>query len=71
MKYTVSFGHGSGAPDHMTIEAISDDDAIRQIERLVVDGYRNATWASADLRDGSSIVCRNYHGRARSQRTHG
>lgn len=59
---TIHYGHGNYIPG--TLSRDGDKEAIRTAISLVVrDGYRNDTWASVHLSDGSTYQVRNAHGR--------
>ena len=64
--YTATIGHQPDCiPGKLSIEALDDADAIRQVDAFVEDGYRNLTWANLSLqeREGAYAAC-NKHGLA-------
>lgn len=70
MTYTARYAHGdSGIPGDLTLAATSDPEAIAEVDALVADGYRNGTWATIELADGTVYRARNEHGRVVATRS--
>ena len=66
MKYQITYGHNlqNCAPGTLTLPATTDAEALKQISKLVTDGYRDETWAAVDLSDGRAYNVRNVRGHA-------
>lgn len=63
-SYEVSYwDNPSDMPRDLVITAYSRRDAIRQVRKLVSDGYRGQSGASLDL-GNAAYVCSNRYGRA-------
>lgn len=65
MTYIARYAHGNdGVSGELVLSALSDKRAVKELRQFVVDSYRNSTWASVELKNGSTYVVFNRHGRA-------
>lgn len=65
MTYQAVFGHDANAiPGRITLQASTDDQAIKEVRAFVADGNRNGTWANVQLSDGRVYGASNKHGEA-------
>lgn len=69
MSYQANYGHTMSdcTPGTLTLAATDDNAAIKEIREFVSEGYRNETWATIELADGSSYTARNIRGNAVGQ----
>lgn len=69
MGYTAKYGHSNNdAQGRLNLDATDDASAMAEVDGFVAAGYRNGTWATIELSDGSAYTARNEHGRAVSWR---
>lgn len=68
-QYTAIYSHGENSVGgQMTLDATTDDAAIKEVMDFVRQGYRNETTAGIDLADGSHYQAWNEHGQAKGRR---
>lgn len=64
-SYSVRFAHSdSDVPGMLAMTAKTDAAFIEKLKAFVEDGFRNGTWANAELKSGAAVGYRNKHGKA-------
>lgn len=66
MQYVARYAHDhdNGTPGRLTLDASTDAEAKAEVIAFVKAGYRNSTWCSVELGDGSTYTAHNKHGSA-------
>lgn len=63
--YTATYAHSANAlAGRLNLDAANDKAAAAEVREFVTAGYRNSTWASAELSDGRTYTAHNRHGKA-------
>lgn len=66
MPYIARYTQGTTtSTTDMRLDAITDEQAMAELRKIVESGYRNETHASVELSDGRLYGARNEHGTAK------
>lgn len=64
-SYSVRYAHSdSDVPGTLTMSAKTDAAFVEKLKAFVEEGFRNGTWANAELKSGAAVGYRNEHGKA-------
>ena len=62
--YSATITHFNGTTGRLDLDATTDAEAIAEISKIAVDGYRSGTSLQTTLANGNSYGVRNASGRA-------